>query len=125
MDLLKTVGIPEDGEQTDFYISKEDDRFADEYIAGTGAGGKIIGVNPMGSWITKRWQPEKFAGLIDALIRNNRKNRFIVLWGPGERSLAENIAGLITEDKKNVFIAPETSIKQMGALISRRRPMWR
>ena len=63
------------------------------------------------------WQPEKFAGLIDALIRNNGKNRFIILWGPGEKPLAESIAGMITGDKKNVFIAPETSIKQMGALI--------
>lgn len=119
MDLLKAAGIPEDGEQTEFFTSQEDDKFAADFIASTGTGGKIIGLNAMGSWRTKRWLPEKFAGLADALIRNDKKNSIILLWGPGEKPLAEIILSRMNGDKTNVFIPPETSIPQMAAIIKK------
>lgn len=119
MDLLKTVGIPEDGEKTDFYTSAEDDSFADKFISGLPGSGKLIGISPMGSWKTKRWPPEKFAALIDALLRNNKENRFIVFWGPGEKPLAESVINLVKEDRKNIFMAPETNIKQMAAIMKK------
>jgi heptosyltransferase III len=119
MDLLKTVGIPEDGEKTDFYTSKEDDTFAADFVSMTGSGGKLIGISAMGSWKTKRWQPAKFAGLIDALIRKNKSGRFIVFWGPGEKPLAESVINAVKEDGKNIFLAPETNIKQMAAIMKK------
>ena len=121
MDLLKTAGIPEDGGKTDFFIFPEDEKFADDYLKSVGAqaGGKIIGINGMGSWFTKRWQTEKFAGLIDALVKKDKNYCFIITWGPGEKELAEKIFTTVKENKNNVMLAPDTSIKQLGALIKK------
>jgi ADP-heptose:LPS heptosyltransferase len=119
MDLLKTAGIPEDGEQTEFYTSKEDDKFADEFIFATGSRGRLIGISAVGSWKTKRWPPKKFAALMDAFIRDNKENRFIVFWGPGEKDLAETVVKFLKEEKKNIFLPPETSVKQMAAIMKK------
>ena len=119
MDLLKTVGIPEDGEQTEFYTPAEDDKFADGFISKAGKAGKLIGISAVGSWKTKRWPPAKFSELMDAMIRNNKENRFIVFWGPGEKQLAESVVNMVKEEKKNIFLPPETTVKQMAAIMKK------
>jgi ADP-heptose:LPS heptosyltransferase len=119
MDLLKAAGIREDGGQTEFFTSAGDDAFADEFFRSAGIKPGAIGINGMGSWITKRWPPEKFAALIERLIAEDNGRQFVILWGPGELPLAEKISGMINNGKKNVIIAPETGIKQLGAIIKK------
>lgn len=119
MDLLKTAGIPEDGEQTEFYTSAEDDKFAMDFTAKTGTAGKLIGISAVGSWKTKRWPPEKFSALINEMIKKDPKNRFVIFWGPGEKPLAESVVSAVKEEKKNIFLPPETTVKQMAAIMKK------
>ncbi|HDQ25323.1 MAG TPA: lipopolysaccharide heptosyltransferase family protein, partial [bacterium] len=93
MDILKPFGIEPDGEETEFYTSKEDEDFADSYINSLGLPEDrlFICLNPLGTWETKRWPENKFAALGD-MILEGRKNGFIFInWGPGEKHHAEMV----------------------------------
>ena len=118
MDLLKAIGIKDDGEKTDFYVPEKDVKFAGDFYSGIGRkpGDKVIGLNGAGSWITKRWPEYRFAELADAIVRAFKNVKIVIVWGPGEKAMADKIYELMTADKKDVFLAPETTLKQLGAL---------
>lgn len=79
--------------------------------------GGPIALNPGAAWPSKRWPPERFARVADAL-----QERFdlpiVVLWGPGERGLAESVLRATTRAS---VLAPETTLKSLGALLARCR----
>ncbi|HEY7289980.1 MAG TPA: glycosyltransferase family 9 protein [Vicinamibacterales bacterium] len=50
-------------------------------------GGRYALLNPGAAWPNKRWPPERFAALAAAL-RDRQHLMSVVLWGPGEESLA-------------------------------------
>jgi len=51
----------------------------------------FILVNPGGGWITKIWELQKFSKLIDS-IYNDLNLPALILWGPGEKHMADRIA---------------------------------
>lgn len=51
-----------------------------------GAGGYAL-INPGAAWPNKRWQPTRF-GAVAAALQRERGLRSLVMWGPGEESLA-------------------------------------
>ena len=121
MDLLKAIGIPDDGGKTDFYLEDADIKYADNFYQSINvkSGDTLFGLNGAGTWITKRWPEYKFAQLADIIIRSFKEKKIIIIWGPGERPMAEKILSLIKEDKKDVFLAPQTTLKQLGAVLQR------
>ncbi|MCE5300877.1 MAG: glycosyltransferase family 9 protein [Spirochaetia bacterium] len=121
MDLLKPLGIQNDGEKLDFYTGPDDEKAADDFIAGTGVlkGTPVFGLNGAGSWITKRWPEYRFARLADIILEKHPGALIIIIWGPGEREMAERIYSLIKGDKKNVRLSPPTTLKQLAAIIKR------
>jgi ADP-heptose:LPS heptosyltransferase len=121
MDLLKAIGIPDDGPGTDFFIGEEDKAYADNFYASINVQSRdsVFGLNGAGTWITKRWPEYKFAQLADIIIRSFKDKKLVIIWGPGKRPMAEKIFSLIKEDKTDVFLAPPTTLKQLGAILSR------
>lgn len=121
MDLLKAIGIPDDGGKTDFFIGKEDEKYAENFYSSINVQSResVIGLNPAGTWITKRWPEYKFAQLADIIIGSLKGKKIVIVWGPGEKPMAEKILSLITADKSGVFLAPPTTLKQLGAVIAR------
>jgi ADP-heptose:LPS heptosyltransferase len=119
MELLRALGIKDDGEKTDFYVRDSDKKFADDFYKKIGKSpeDKVIGLNGAGSWITKRWPEYKFAELADSIVKVYKHRKILIVWGPNEKQMAEKIYSLMKEDKKDVFIAPETTLKQLGALL--------
>lgn len=79
--------------------------------------GGPVALNPGAAWASKRWPPERFARVGDEL-----HERFdvpiLVLWGPGERALAESVIRAMT---RPAALAPETTLKSLGALLARCR----
>jgi lipopolysaccharide heptosyltransferase I len=69
-------------------------------------------VNPGAAWPNKRWPPARF-GALAAAIRREHGLRSIVLWGPGEETLAAAVAGA-SEDAAEV--APATTIPDIVAI---------
>lgn len=76
------------------------------------AGGPYALLNPGAAWPNKRWPAERLAALGIALFERHRL-RSVVLWGPGERDLAEEIVG---RAGSAALMTPETRIGDIMAL---------
>lgn len=81
-------------------------------------GGEPYGViNPGAAWPNKRWPPDRFAALA-AAVRERFGLRSIVLWGPGEQPLAEQVANASGGAAE---LAPATEITDLFAIARRAR----
>lgn len=69
-------------------------------------------VNPGAAWPNKRWPPERF-GAIAAALRVEHALTPLVLWGPGERALAESV---VAASDGAAVVAPETQLPDLVAL---------
>ena len=73
---------------------------------------KFALVNPGAAWPNKRWPAERF-GAIAKIVRDEHGLTPVVLWGPGERALAESVAAASTGA---AIVAPETQLPDLVAL---------
>jgi ADP-heptose:LPS heptosyltransferase len=78
----------------------------------TQAGERFAIVNPGAAWANKRWHPERFGAVADA-IRVRHALLSVVIWGPGERELADRV---VAAANGAAFAAPVTSIADLFAL---------
>jgi lipopolysaccharide heptosyltransferase I len=74
-------------------------------------------INPGAAWPNKRWPADRFGGLAAALS-DRFALRSLVLWGPGEEALAEQV---VTASHGAAQTAPATSITDLFAIASRAR----
>jgi lipopolysaccharide heptosyltransferase I len=77
----------------------------------TGAGGYAL-INPGAAWPNKRWPAARFAALA-AAMHNRLGLRSVVLWGPGEESLA---AAVVSGSGGRAVLAPATAITDILAI---------
>jgi lipopolysaccharide heptosyltransferase I len=68
-------------------------------------------INPGAAWPNKRWPPERFAG-VASFIRDECRMTPVVLWGPGEESLA---SGVVTVSGGAAVLAPATDVTDLVA----------
>ena len=76
-------------------------------------------LNPGAAWPNKRWPPERF-GALAAVIRDRFGWRSIVLWGPGEESIA---AAVVRASSNAASVAPPTTITAVFAMAKNARLM--
>lgn len=76
------------------------------------AGGRYALLNPGAAWPNKRWPPPRLSALASAL-RDRRGLRSVVLWGPGEMELAEEV---VATAGGAAILSPRTSIADVVAL---------
>jgi heptosyltransferase I len=109
--LVAPLGI----ESTDleFPIRETPSAAADEVLERTG--GRYVLINPGAAWPNKRWPPERF-GAAAAAIRRTHGLESVVIWGPGERLLAESV---VARSLGAASVAPPTSIGDLAALARR------
>ena len=89
---------------------------ADSAVAGF-AGTPYAVINPGAAWPNKRWPADRFGGLA-ATLSDRFGLRSLVLWGPGEQPLAEQVA---SASRGAAQPAPATSITDLFAIASRAR----
>jgi heptosyltransferase-1 len=75
-------------------------------------GGRYALLNPGAAWPNKRWPAPRLAALASAL-RSRRDLRSVILWGPGEFELAEEV---VTVAGGAAIMTPTTSIADVVAL---------
>jgi len=116
LDALRYIGIPIKQKNLYFPALPRSEAFVRNWIEKEGLKGKkLAGLHVWGSWPAKRWPLQKFAELADCLIECYGF-KVVVIWGPGERKYAEAVAGMTDHP---LVIAPETSLQDMGALLSK------
>jgi heptosyltransferase-1 len=86
--------------------------------AATGPGGYVL-MNPSAAWPNKRWPPERF-GALAAAIRTRHTLTSMVLWGPGEKDLADAV---VAASNGAAQAAPPTTIVDIVALARSARVM--
>jgi heptosyltransferase-1 len=117
LSLIRYLGFATTPWQIEFPSTVAGVKYIDDFLnrQGVGPNTKLIGINPGAGWITKRWGVDNYARLSDNLIsRFGRK--VILIWGPGEQALAEDIAQHM---RQLPVIACNTSVPQLIELIKR------
>jgi heptosyltransferase I len=112
LGLLREIGITT--HTAEFPIDEGGgNRCAIEILARTR--GRYAILNPGAAWPNKRWPPERLAQVAVALSRR-RGLQSVVIWGPGERELAEEV---VARADRSAMLAPQTSIVDIVALARR------
>ncbi len=123
-DLLRTAGFKCQSAPTHIWWDKDDEIGVDNFFNENGltGPGPIIGITPGGgvsfgvkNIAFKRWPARRFAELAD-LITGRLGGKVILIWGPQEEGLVEEILRLA---KADILIAPKTTIREMAALMSK------
>lgn len=76
------------------------------------AGARFALLNPGAAWPNKRWPPARLAALAGA-IRQRHGLRSVVLWGPGEQALAEEV---VAAADGAAVMTPKTAMGDLLAL---------
>lgn len=80
---------------------------------------RYVLINPGAAWPNKRWPAQSFGRVASAILHEHGL-RSVVLWGPGEESLAATVAA---SSEGAAEAAPASSISDMVALASGARAM--
>ncbi len=109
LSLLSALNIHQPAAPSFGFVKKPS---AAEQQARVRTGGRFAMLNPGAAWPNKRWPPERF-GRLAAEIQRRHALPSIVIWGPGERDLAE---GIVATSNGAASPAPPTSIADLFAL---------
>jgi lipopolysaccharide heptosyltransferase I len=107
--MLAPLGV--DGSRVTFPIDIPSSAVAGRVAAAAGVGGFVL-VNPGAAWPNKRWPPARF-GALAAAMRERLGLASVVVWGPGEETLA---AQVVAASAGAATIAPATSTSDLFAL---------
>ena len=114
LDMVRYLGVPAEASGLRFSVDSKAREKADAFLADNGLeAGRFVCVSPSGSWPAKTWELGKFAALADLVVARVG-SRVVVLWGPGERGLAESMLNLM---RTSGVAACETSVMEAGALL--------
>lgn len=108
LSLLQTVGIT--SASAEFPIESVDSVAARS--ASERTGGRYALLNPGAAWPNKRWPPARFAAIAVELQRRHGLMS-VVLWGPGEEALAQEVAA---GAEGAAIVSPRTTIGDLVAL---------
>lgn len=120
LELLRTIGIPRDG-QVSFPLpqSHEADRAIHYFLASLPGGTpeRLVVIHPGAGWVTKLWALDRYALLADR-IRRELDATILILWGPGEEAMAWELKKKMKEEG---HVACPTSVVEMISLFRRCR----
>ncbi len=115
LELLRNAGLEINTKKLQFNLSAEDLAFAEQFIkANDLADSNIVCLLPSGGWQSKRIPPGKFIEIADTL-KSKYKCKILIAWGPGDKEDALEISRNVVES----IIAPNTTISQLSAIISK------
>lgn len=118
LTLLERAGLRIEDRYLEFFVSKDDMDYADGFLAGKNLkpGDFLVGINPGGNWLLKRWPEEYWARLCDALVREFGAS--VIITGSAQDSrLAASISSMMQEQAFSV--CGIFNLKQLGALCKR------
>jgi ADP-heptose:LPS heptosyltransferase len=107
LSILERVGIQ--SPRLEFPLEATPSAVVHDAVAAMG--GPFALLNPGAAWPNKRWPPARLAAVASAL-RERHGMRSLVLWGPGERPLADAVAA---QAAGAALVAPHTTIADMVA----------
>jgi lipopolysaccharide heptosyltransferase I len=108
LGMLSAIGINPD--PPEFPLATVPSAIADSMH--DSAGGRYALLNPGAAWPNKRWPAPRLGALAMAL-RERHNLRSVVLWGPGEFDLAEDV---VASAGGSAILTPQTTVADVVAL---------
>jgi heptosyltransferase-2/heptosyltransferase-3 len=112
-DLLTPLSIQSDWRRPEIFLSDEEKGWGyslrEQLLAGAR---RLITVDPSHRRATRRW-PARHYGRLCRLIGDRFQARAVVLWGPGEESVA---AEVVASSGRQAVLAPATDLRQSASL---------
>jgi len=117
LDALRALGLAVRTTNPYFPLSQGALKDATHWLSDQGITERdlVIGLNPGGGWEIKRWRPDSFSEIADRLM-NDYGARILLIWGPGERDLVDEVAENM---KHSPLFLPETSLQGLGAYLTK------
>ena len=116
LGVVEKAGLKVEDRYLEFFTDDMDEKFVDKFLKSEGIDKKdiVIGINPGGNWLPKRWPKEYFARLCDRLIGDLRA-KIVLLGSESDRSLAKEIAREMKE--KPIIAAGKFNLKQLAVFL--------
>lgn len=111
LQLLRALGIDDTAIETP--VRAVASAVADDVQQATGQRYGVL--NPGAGWPNKQWPPQNF-GAVAAAIQQSHGLPWVVVWGPGEESLARRVE---EASAGAAMLAPPTGLSDLMALVQR------
>ena len=118
LTLLREIGIPQTGKELpSLYPTENDDDVVETILreAGIPAGTPLVAIAPGSVWATKRWLPERYAGLIATLY--GKGIRSVLVGGKEDEALCSRISS--DSGSTALVAAGRLTLLQSAALLRR------
>ncbi|MBU0502795.1 MAG: lipopolysaccharide heptosyltransferase II [Candidatus Omnitrophota bacterium] len=118
LNIIQKAGFKAEDRYTEFFINEEDNKFIEYFTNKNGIKREdfLIGVNPGGNWLPKRWPKESWVVLIERLIKESHA-KVVVTGGPEDRGLVMDIQAQLSSEP--IIACGLLSLKQLAALFKR------
>ncbi|CCH47298.1 glycosyltransferase family 9 protein [Pseudodesulfovibrio piezophilus] len=116
--VLKPLDIEWNGEKPELWLTDKERTFATDFLEHSGIKNSLfITVDPSHRRETRRWPSRHFAELIRLLKKHHPSLHAVILYGPGEKELAEKVAA---QAGKRAFATNSMlSLREMAAIQER------
>jgi lipopolysaccharide heptosyltransferase II len=120
LDALRAMDLPISKSSIFFPVGSDAIQFAERFFRDQKLSDRfVVALNPGGGWYTKRWPLRQFAEFGD-LVAGKLGAQTLVIWGPGELPLAEEIQRSMRHPS---ILIPPCGLKELGAVLRRCRVM--
>jgi len=118
LNIIEKAGLRVEDRYTEFFISDEDEKFIKEFLDNNAVKKNdfLVGINPGGNWLPKRWPSLYWARVADRLI-SDFGFKVIITGSTSDIGLAREIKEAMIE--RPIFACAKLNIKQLGALCKR------
>ncbi|HTY45798.1 MAG TPA: lipopolysaccharide heptosyltransferase II [Patescibacteria group bacterium] len=118
LHIIEKAGLRVEDRYTEFFVGEEDAEATQEFLQKNliRPADVLVGINPGGNWMPKRWPKDYWAILADKIM-SGLGAKVIITGGPADILLAEGIRDAMR--RKPVIACGVFTIKQLGALCKR------
>jgi heptosyltransferase-2 len=119
LDLVHPLGIEERNVQPEIFPGKADEEVVSSLLREVGCDDRypLVAIAPGSVWSTKRWLPERFAGLADWLTTAYNAT-IVFVGGSGDVDLCQMIVEMM-KGKGAISVAGRLSLRTSAALLAR------
>jgi heptosyltransferase-1 len=115
VDVARALGAECDRAEFCLKPREEDVLSVRQKLKAKGLSGRFVAINAGAGWATKRWPPESFASVIDALAGRGMPSVLIGGKADADRAAAAEVVRLC--ESKPVDLLGETNVRELVALI--------
>src|SRR6185369_9541652 len=90
LDIIRHLGVPDDGIQTDLFLEKEELDWAKKAWEALGPLSRKIGLNPTGMWASKRWPMDHWRRLA-ATLHDKLGVKPVLFGSPADKGLLDEL----------------------------------